>query len=275
MSYGPAAQAAAAGGVDVLDNVYVAPAAYRGFLATGVWPEHTMFVLEIRTAEVTGSIVTRGRYQTDLVGIEAAVKDSVRFPDGWAYFGFPSDGHGPSAPAQALPATAACYGCHRANGAVEQTFTQFYPTLFEVARAKGTVRADFAGIPPGTADVLAAYHRGGGAAADTLLAATAKRWPDATVLREATLNQLAYRLLADHRTDDALALFADITRRFPASANAWDSLSEAHEGAGHRDEALAAAARGLAALDADPAMTPQRRPLIERSLRDRLARLSS
>jgi hypothetical protein len=86
MSYGPAAQAAAEGGVDLFDNVFVTPVAYRGFAATGVWPEGTMFVLEIRTAEVTGSIVTHGRYQTDLVAIEAAVKDTARFPDGWGYF---------------------------------------------------------------------------------------------------------------------------------------------------------------------------------------------
>ena len=54
-----------------------------------------MFVLEVRTAEETGSIVTRGRFQTELVAVEAAVKDSRRWPGGWAYFDFHIDGRGP------------------------------------------------------------------------------------------------------------------------------------------------------------------------------------
>jgi hypothetical protein len=33
-----------------------------------------------------------------------------------------------------LPFTASCYNCHAINTAVENTFVQFYPTLFEVAK---------------------------------------------------------------------------------------------------------------------------------------------
>ena len=40
-----------------------------------------------------------------------------------------------------LPQTASCQKCHSENTAVEQTFVQFYPTLFEVAKAKGTVKS--------------------------------------------------------------------------------------------------------------------------------------
>jgi len=273
MSYGPAAQAAAAGGVDVLDNVYVSPAAYRGFLATGVWPESTMFVLEIRTAEETGSIVTRGRFQTELLGIEAAVKDSHRFEGGWGYFGFDSDGSGPSAPATALPGTAACYSCHRANGAVEQTFTQFYPTLFAVARAKGTVRPDFAGLPPTAAELVDRIAADGWPAGQRLLDDVRARWPGATVLREASLNRIGYALQARKHGAEAIALFEEITRRFAASANAWDSLSEAYEAAGARDQALAAVRRGLEALAAQASLPEGRRAALETSLRGRQARL--
>jgi hypothetical protein len=273
MSYGPAAQAALAGGVDVLDNVYVTPAAYRGFRATGTWPEATMFVLEIRTAEETGSIVTRGRYQTELVGIEAAVKDTARFGgSGWAYFDFASDADGPIAPATALPATASCQACHEKNGAVEQTFTQFYPTLFPVARAKGTVRPDFVGVPPTPGELASHIAAGGWTAGKRHLDDVAARWPAATVLRESSLNRAAYRL-HEQKLPAAIGLFEDITRRFPASANAWDSLSEAYEASAMTAEARTAVERGLAALSADTAMPAPRRTAIEASLRQRQQRL--
>jgi hypothetical protein len=273
MSYGPAAQAALAGGVDVLDNVYVTPAAYRTFRATGTWPEATMFVLEIRTAEETGSIVTRGRYQTELVGIEAAVKDTARFGgSGWAYFDFASDAHGPTAPATPLPATASCQACHEKHGAVEQTFTQFYPTLFPVARAKGTVRPDFVGIPPTPTELAAHIAADGWDAGRRRLDDIAARWPAATVLREPSLNRAAYRL-HEQKLPAAIGLFEDITRRFPASANTWDSLSEAYEASAMTAEARAATERGLAALTADTAMPAPRRAAIEASLRQRQQRL--
>jgi cytochrome P460 len=272
MSYGPAAVAAAAGGVDTFDSVFVAPAAYRGFLETGVWPESTMFVLEIRTAETSGSIVTRGRFQTELLGIEAAVKDQ-RFPGGWGYFGFDADDHGPTEAAEVLPESASCYGCHRASGAVEQTFTQFYPTLFEVARAKGTVRPDFVGVPPGARALADRIAADGWAAGKKLLDETAARWPDATVLRESTLNNVGYDLKARERGADAIAVFQEVTRRYPASANAWDSLSEACEAAGAVDCARPAVASGLAALAGDQTMPQARRVALEASLRARQTRL--
>src|SRR5450432_3025227 len=62
------------------DNVYVSPASYREFQKTGRWPEKTMFVLEIRAASSHGSINKGGHFQTDLIAVEAEVKDSARFP---------------------------------------------------------------------------------------------------------------------------------------------------------------------------------------------------
>ncbi len=75
--------------------------------------------------------------------LEAEVKDS-RFEDGWAFFDL--------GPANALRETAAplsgervarCIECHTKHTAVERTFVQFYPTLLEVARAKGTLKPGF------------------------------------------------------------------------------------------------------------------------------------
>jgi hypothetical protein len=273
MGYGPAAEAARAGGVETFDTVFVEPGAYAGFLDTGVWPEQTMFVLEIRTAEETGSIVNRGRFQTELVAIEAAVKDTQRYDAEWGYFAFDTDAHGPTAPAAKLPFESGCYGCHAANGAVESTFTQFYPTAFEVARAKGTVREDFAGIPENAGELYARIAAKGWSAGEALLADIQTHWPDATVLRESSLNRTGYRLLADGKQAEAIAVFEDITRRFPASANAWDSLSEALEGAGELARAREAVTRGLAALLSDASLSDARRELLATALRDRDARL--
>jgi hypothetical protein len=139
MTYGPAQSTSSAGN---FDNVFVNRSSYAQFMNTGKWPDKTIFILEIRSAEDHVSINNGGRTQGALLAIEAEVKDQARFPGGWAYFGF---GGAPNLAATAapLPATASCYSCHKANTAVEQTFVQFYPTLMEVARRMGTVRADY------------------------------------------------------------------------------------------------------------------------------------
>jgi hypothetical protein len=117
------------------DNVFVSPAAYRAFLQTGTWPEKTMFVLELRGSASEGSINRQGRFQQQLLGIEVEVKDSSRFPGKWAFYEF-----GRAESAKPLPTTAGCYSCHAQNGAVDNTFVQFYPTLAEIARQKGTFK---------------------------------------------------------------------------------------------------------------------------------------
>ncbi len=119
------------------DNVFVSPEAYRSFVQTGVWPEKTMFILEVRGSATNGSINKSGHYQASDFRLSAEVKDSSRFKDKWEYFAFPSTGE----PAAALPRSAGCYACHSQHGAVENTFVQFYPTLLPVAKAKGTVKA--------------------------------------------------------------------------------------------------------------------------------------
>ena len=68
-------------------NVFVNPAAYRGFMNTGRWPDKSVFVLEFRASATEAPPNTTGRFQTRLVGIEAEVKDA-RFPDGWAFYNF-------------------------------------------------------------------------------------------------------------------------------------------------------------------------------------------
>ena len=118
----------------MFDNVFVNPEAYKAFLATGSWPDKTMFVLEVRGAHSKGSINQRGNYQGDLMGVEVHVKDESRFPNKWAFFGFDDN-----KTAKMTPLTANCYSCHSEHGAVDTTFVQFYPTLLPVATAKNTL----------------------------------------------------------------------------------------------------------------------------------------
>ena len=69
-------------------NVYVNPSSYRAFMSSGKWPDKTMFILEIRASSSEGSINKGGHFQSDLVVIEASVKDEARFPGKRAYFDF-------------------------------------------------------------------------------------------------------------------------------------------------------------------------------------------
>lgn len=58
-------------------------------------------------------------------------------------------------------------------------------------------------------------------------------------LDERPLNRAGHRLLGEGDHQGAIAVFQLYTGQFPASANSWDSLGEAHLEAGHLDEAEA------------------------------------
>ena len=124
-------------------SVFVNPSSYRSFMETGVWPNETVFVLESRRSETNAAPNVGGRFQGELLGLEAETKDA-RFPDGWAFFNF---GQAPALTPAAAPlagaAVSACVECHTRHTAVERTFVQFYPTLLEVARRKGTLKPGF------------------------------------------------------------------------------------------------------------------------------------
>ena len=124
-------------GPKTFTNVFAEPTAYREFLKTGKWPEGAMLGMEVRKSQTEGSINKGGNFQTDLIALEVTVKDSKRFPqDGWDYFAF----NGTAQTTKAIGQQAGCNACHNKNAAVENPFVQFYPTLIEVARAKGTFK---------------------------------------------------------------------------------------------------------------------------------------
>jgi YHS domain-containing protein len=135
LQYGPDANPAD----PAFENVYVNPSAYNEFMKSGKWPDKTIFVLEIRRSMDKGSFAQGGRYQGELVTLEAAVKDESRFPEKWAYFGLGRNAES----ARAIPKTESCFTCHSANAAVENSFAQFYPTVFAVAKEKGTLNPGY------------------------------------------------------------------------------------------------------------------------------------
>ncbi len=132
MSYSPPA---GHGGSPAFFNVFANPAAYRSFVKTGTWPERTMLLLELRASASKGSIIRDGYYQGELLGIEGEVKDRSRFSgNGWAFFAFSKSSTGIM-----QPRTQDCYSCHLEDGAVDNTFVQFYPVLLGIAKQKGTL----------------------------------------------------------------------------------------------------------------------------------------
>lgn len=136
MTYGFVESAANAVVGERFDNVFVTPQAYKAFLATGTWPDKTMFLMEVRNSANKGSINRGGHFQEGLVGLEAHVKDQSRFPDQWEFFAFSPTGQ----TGKPLGRKSNCQTCHAAHGAVDGTFVQFYPTLLPVAKAKGTLK---------------------------------------------------------------------------------------------------------------------------------------
>lgn len=118
-------------------NVFAEPGAYREFVKTGKWPERTMLAMEVRRSDSKASINKDGRFQTDLLALEVTVKDTKRFKDGgWEYFAF----NGKAQTAKTIGLPGGCIACHTKNAVVENTFGQFYPTILEIARAKGTIK---------------------------------------------------------------------------------------------------------------------------------------
>jgi hypothetical protein len=135
MSYTPNASK----DMSMFDNVFVNPEAYRGFVATGTWPDKTVMVLEVRGAKSKGSINKSGQFQDgNVMGLEIHVKDEARFPGKWAFFDVASE-----TKATLIPQGAPCYTCHTDHAAVDTTFVQFYPTLLPIAQKKATLSAAY------------------------------------------------------------------------------------------------------------------------------------
>ena len=66
-------EANAANAAPPFTNVFVNPSSYRSFIETGSWPNQTVFVLESRRSETNAAPNVGGRFQGEMLGVEAEV----------------------------------------------------------------------------------------------------------------------------------------------------------------------------------------------------------
>ncbi len=114
-------------------NIYLQREAFEHFKKTGTFPEKTILVMDRFEPGTKESINKHGSFNGRHTGIEVAVKDSTRFRESWAYFVFFDAAGVPKASAAAEP-RGRCWACHKANGAVDNVFVQFYPALRDLTR---------------------------------------------------------------------------------------------------------------------------------------------
>jgi hypothetical protein len=125
-------------GEGTFTSIFVTPPAYYHFLASGRWPEQTMFVQEKRTSSSRAN--KADHWPTDLVRFNVQVKDSARYGEKWGFFSF-----GFSQPTAKPNPKTMCWECHFQRGTVEATFVQLFPTLRAAGKKFGTYQADLEG----------------------------------------------------------------------------------------------------------------------------------
>ncbi len=272
MTYGPIAEQGQ-WGPPMFDNIFVNPEAYRAFLETGRWPDKTVLVMEARRSESHASINNGGRFQTEIVGVEAEVKDASSPEGPWNFYGFNLTPGQPVESAKAVSHKSGCYSCHGVKTAVENTFVQFYPPLYDAAERLRTFNPGFEPLPITPSKLMEQIRTGGWAPGAAALDDVVKRSPDAGIMNVETLNQLAYRMMGAGLVGDAVNLLGWTAARYPSSANVQDSLAEASERFGTPGQARTAAERALALLPNDTSLTPARHDRVAKALDERLKRL--
>jgi tetratricopeptide (TPR) repeat protein len=93
-------------------------------------------------------------------------------------------------------------------------------------------------------------------------------------LQEPSLVAHAYRLLGRDQTAEAIEVFRVATERYPKSANAWESLSEAYEKARDHRQALRAARKALELIPQDATLGDHARDTVRNAAEQRITRLT-
>lgn len=254
-----------AGRNPMFTNVYVTPEAYQGFKATGKWPDQSMFIVEIYSPASHGSINKGGHYQDSYMGLDVEVKDASR-PNEWSYYNF-----GPGE-TQAEALGGGCNKCHRDNAAVEHTFVQFYPTLLDFAVEKKLIKPGVS-IPLNQSRFLKVLSTSGWEKAEQSYSEDKKKNPDSDLLNEHVLNLMGYGLLRDKKTAEAISVFKLVTRDFPNSVNAYDSLADAYVQAKQPQQAIAASEKELALAQSDSSLTAEQKKQVAEMAQKRIAEM--
>ncbi len=117
-------------------SVYINDSAWNTYKRTGKFADGTVVVKELLSVGTKQASSGKGYFMGEFIGLEAAVKDSKRFPNEpgyWAYFSF---GHSYPLASKTKPQkTASCAACHHALAADDMVFTQYYPVL-QAAKGK-------------------------------------------------------------------------------------------------------------------------------------------
>lgn len=118
-------------------SVYINRKGWDAYRSTGKFPDGTVLIKELVSVGSKQASSGNGYFMGEFIGLEAAVKDSRRFPKEpgyWAYFSF---GHSyPLAKATKAQKIETCAACHQKLAAEDFVFSQYYPVL-RAAKGKG------------------------------------------------------------------------------------------------------------------------------------------
>mgnify|MGYP001546890648 FL=1 len=119
-------------------NVYVPPAAFKAYRATGEWPEGTMILKELQLTSGTPEFKDgshfepsgRGYFPGAVNGVDVMVKDSKRFAKSknWGFFNF-NHSAPPYLKAASERSIAECAGCHIANAHEDMVYVNLYKPI--------------------------------------------------------------------------------------------------------------------------------------------------
>ncbi len=248
-------------------NVYVAPEAYQGFKTAGKWPDKSMFIVEIYSPASHGSINKGGHYQDSFMGLDVEVKDASR-PNEWSYYNF-----NPGEASADGMANGGCNKCHNDNGAVEHTFVQFYPTLLDFATEKGLIKSTV-NIPLNQSRFIKLVSTSGWESAEQAYDADRKKNPDSDLLNEHALNMMGYQLLNEKKPAGAISVFKLVTKNYPNSVNAYDSLGDAYAATAQAEAAIVASQKELALAQSDSSLSAERKKQFTELAQKRIAAMS-
>ena len=112
-------------------SVYMDPESFAEYEKTGKYRDGTVLIKELSSVGSKKAPSGNGYFQGEFTGLEATIKDSMRFkdePGNWAYFSF---GHKYPLKAEASKnAAAACNQCDQDNAKKDDwVFSKYYPAL--------------------------------------------------------------------------------------------------------------------------------------------------
>lgn len=248
-------------------NVFVPPAAYKEFKATGKWPDKTQFVLEMVQPATHGSINKGGHYQNTLMGWDVEVKDSTR-PQQWTYYNFDAK----DTSADPIASTA-CLKCHTANAAVENTFVQFYPTLLDFSVEKGLIKPGVH-IPLNQTRLEKLIVNSGWEKAEAAYHEDRKLNPQSDLMDMSALENTAGSLAKDKKLNEAIEVVTLMTKEYPTSAQAFDDLGDVYKMTSQPQPAIEASQKAIALVDSDSNLSADDKKQVKASAEKRIAELS-